>query len=183
MDDRVVHDSMQLGSTTDQSVIRVTGRGTMRESPALRTAAEVALERGPLVIDMSACEYLDSTLLGCLIGIRKLAEQQKRQFDIVASESQQVKLFSTSSLDKYFDFVDEPPKVAGEWMEIEPENLDTEALSRHVLVCHERLADRGGTEGAVFRRVCDRLTTEIEQHEMDKALRTGNGHGHSKPSR
>lgn len=171
MDDPVVQDSMQLGSTAQESIIRVIGRGTMRESPALRTAAEVALERGPLLIDMSQCEYLDSTMLGCLIGIRKLAEQHERRFEIAADRSQQVKLFSTSSLDKYFDFVERAPEAAGEWLEIEPESLDTEALSRHVLVCHERLADRGGSEGAVFRRVCDRLTTEIEQHEMDKALR------------
>lgn len=166
---------MSVGSADCTIVLRLVGRGTMQESPAFRKAAEVALKNSDLVCDLSQCEYLDSTFLGCLIGVRKQAEQKGRALNIVADKAAQVRLFSTSSLDKYFDFTDSPPATSGDWMTIAPESLDVEAISRHVLVCHERLADRGGAEGKAFRRVCDRLSTEIEQHEMDKALRAAEG--------
>lgn len=170
VEDRRMVDQWLLGRAGTDTVIRIVGRATLRESPALRSAAEVALDAGPLVWDLAECEYLDSTMLGCLIGVRKLAEQRGRRMDIAANPLQQVKLFSTSALHKYFEFLDQSPKVEGNWLSIEPDQLNTEDLSRHVLVCHERLAERGGEEGEVFRRVCDRLSTEIEQHEMDKAM-------------
>jgi anti-anti-sigma factor len=165
-----MEDRMLLGRARTGSVIRIEGRATMRESPALRSAAEAALDSGALVWDLAECEYLDSTMLGCLIGVRKLAEQRGRRMDIVADRSQQVKLFSTSSLHKYFEFVDESPAIQGMWLAIEPDRVDNTELSRHVLKCHERLAERGGEDGEAFRRVCDRLSTEIEQHDMDRAL-------------
>ena len=177
MGDRPIQDSMQLGSAQARTVIRVAGRATLQQSPALRAAAEIALERGPLVIDVRECEYLDSTMLGCLVGIRKLAEQQNCRLHLAADRGQQVKLFSTSALNRYFDFIPAADAVEGEWLEIEPENLDAEALGRHVLACHERLADRGGSEGDAFRQVCDRLSLEIEQREVDRALRAANGKG------
>ena len=165
-----MEDRMLLGRARAGSVIRIEGRATMRESPALRSAAEAALDAGAIVWDLSECEYLDSTMLGCLIGVRKLAEQRGRRMDIVADGSQQVKLFSTSSLHKYFEFLDAAPAIQGLWLAIEPERVDNTELSRHVLKCHERLAERGGEDGEAFRRVCDRLSTEIEQHDMDLAL-------------
>ncbi|MCO6044093.1 STAS domain-containing protein [Aeoliella sp. ICT_H6.2] len=163
-------DRMQVARAADQVVIRIVGRATMQDSPALRKTAEMAIDSHHLVWDMSECEYLDSTMLGCLIGVRKEAERLKRQMVIVADKPRQVKLFTTSSLDKFFDFIDECPQVSTDWMEIEREGLDTDALTRHVLVCHERLADRGGTDGEAFRRVVDRLSTEIEQKDMDRML-------------
>lgn len=166
---------MLLASTDHQVVIRLLGRGTMQQSPAFRKAAEVALDSADLVCDLVECEYLDSTFLGCLIGVRKLAEQRGRTFTIVADLAARAQLFSTSSLDKYFDFTDTSPTTYGEWISVATETLDVEALGRHILICHKRLADRGGAEGEAFRRVCDRLSTEIEQHELKKPLRATEG--------
>jgi anti-anti-sigma factor len=145
-------------------VIRVVGRGTMHESPAFREAAHIALGGGRLVCDMTDCEYLDSTFLGCLIGVQKLAEQNGPEALVIAADhSTQIKLFSTSSLDRYFQFVDEAPRPTSAWVAIEGDQLDREALSRHVLECHRRLADRGGVDGEAFRRVCDRLSQELDE--------------------
>ncbi|QDU54894.1 STAS domain-containing protein [Aeoliella mucimassa] len=153
---------MFLGNMPGGVVIRVSGRGTMHESPAFRAAAELALQRGPLVCDMASCDYLDSTFLGCLVGVRKLAEQHAQRFSIVADSSQQIKLFSLSALNKYFDFDDECPSTIGEWMEIEPDQLDVKALGRHVLVCHECLAEQGGAESQAFEKVVQRLSIELD---------------------
>ena len=142
-------------------VLRVGGRGTMQESPAFRTAAEVALQQGDLVCDASPCNYLDSTFLGCLVGVRKIAEQLGRSFRIVADDSKQIQLFSLSALNKYFDFVEQCPTTMGEWIKIEPDDIDIATLSRHILACHQRLAERGGTDGEAFKRVVQRLSSEL----------------------
>lgn len=158
---------MLMGQLPDGVVIRVEGRGTMQSSPAFRTAAEIALRAGHVVCDMTDCEYLDSTFLGCLIGVQKAAEKNRRaKFVIAADTHERIKLFSTSSLDRYFDFVDDYDEPVSEWMTIEGDRLDAEALSRHVLECHERLADRGGKDGEAFRRVVDKLSVELDEHTV-----------------
>jgi anti-anti-sigma factor len=159
-----------LGNLDDGMVIRVVGRGTMNDSPAFRAAANLALGRGRLVCDMTDCEYLDSTFLGCLIGVQKQAEMQSRASFVIAADQQaRIKLFSTSALDQYFHFSAESPEPVGKLVEIEGRELDREELGRHVLDCHRSLADRGGADGEVFRRVCDRLEEELDEREIDES--------------
>ena len=151
-----------MGNLPDGIVIRVVGRGTMQDSPVFRAAAELALKRGRLVCDMADCQYLDSTFLGCLVGVQKRAEMRPNaEFVIAADPTTRIKLFSTSALDQYFQFVDEQPAATGELVAIEGGELDRDELGRHVLDCHRRLAERGGADGEEFRRVCDRLEGEL----------------------
>src|SRR5689334_5995318 len=58
---------VKVGRTTSGYRLRVEGTGTMRESPAVGEFAERSLRDGTstLVVDLSACDYLDSTFLGC----------------------------------------------------------------------------------------------------------------------
>jgi anti-anti-sigma regulatory factor len=136
---------MLVGRIANGMVIRVVGRGTMHESYAFRAVVESNLENGGVVFDATQCEYLDSTFLGCLISIRKACEQSANgEFIIAASASTRIKLFSTSCLDQYFDFVDACPEPIHALALIDVEALDRETLGRHVMGCHERLAERGG---------------------------------------
>ncbi len=155
-----------MGYLPEGVLIRVVGRGTMRESPAFRAAAESALRGGRLVADMESCEYLDSTFLGCLIGVQKLAEgRPSTNFHIAAEPAVRVKLFGLTSLDQYFDFIDQRLKPTTEMVEIECDELDQLELGRHVLECHRRLAERGGHDAEAFRRACDRLSAELNERE------------------
>jgi anti-anti-sigma regulatory factor len=151
-----------VGRIANGLVIRVVGRGTMQESYAFRAAAEANIEHGVIVFDATQCEYLDSTFLGCLISIRKSCEQSaNRQFVIAASHSSRIKLFSTSCLDKYFDFVEVCPESISGLTPVDVEQLDRETLGRHVMRCHERLAERGGREAAAFRSIANQLKEEL----------------------
>ena len=67
-----------IGPISDGTVVCLVGRGTMCESPAFRDVAERLLDRGDVVFDASRCDYLDSTFLGCLIGLKKSCEQCPR---------------------------------------------------------------------------------------------------------
>ena len=62
---------LRIGRTNSGCVVRVEGRGTLRESPAIQEFAlhflEQEQERGVFVIDLAGCDYLDSTFLGFLV--------------------------------------------------------------------------------------------------------------------
>ena len=152
-----------VGPIAEGCVVRVVGHGTMQESLAFRSAIQANINRGLIVFDASECSYLDSTFLGGLIGIQKAAEQSPRgRFVIVADESMRLQLFSTSSLDRYFDFVDECPEPTGELETLEVDALDSKTLGRHIAVCHQSLADRGGPDSGAFRSIAERLSEELD---------------------
>lgn len=161
----------------DGFVIRVVGHGTMRISHAFKACAESALSSAPLVFDATDCDYLDSTFLGCLIGVQKVADQAStadfipgRRFVIAADPQKRIRLFSTSALDQYFEFIDLCPPLLGECEPIDTDQIDTMALARHVLNCHERLADRGGHDAVAFQRVVDRLSSELREKAEEETM-------------
>jgi anti-anti-sigma regulatory factor len=156
-----------VGNTSDGLVIRLVGRGTMQESLAFRAAAESAAQSnadgGVIFFDATQCDYLDSTFLGGLIGIKKACEQSgNRRFLIHAGNATRVKLFSTSSLDKYFDFVETCPEPL-DLKPIEISAIDPTSLGRHSMRCHEHLAERGGRNAAAFKSVADCLRKELNE--------------------
>lgn len=151
-----------VGRISNGLVFRIAGRGTMQESPTLRAMVEASPVARVVVFDADQCEYVDSTFLGCLIWIKKECERfSQRQFFIVASGTTRIKLFSTSSLHGYFDFVDACPAPLGTMMRIDVERIDSKELGRHIMRCHELLADMGGAEAKAFQAVAQRLATEL----------------------
>jgi anti-anti-sigma factor len=158
-----------IGRIRDGVAIRVVGRGTMQESIALRKAVEPFLSGRRIVFDATQCEYLDSTFLGCLVGINKACECAGCRFVIAAPAASRAKLFATSSLDRYFDFIDSCPPIIGHSTAIvvsEPERID---LGRHVMRCHEHLAERGGAEAAVFDAIVKELARELGEERPELA--------------
>jgi anti-anti-sigma regulatory factor len=155
-----------VGRTRDGVVVRLIGRGTMNESSAFRAVVERSLETGIVVFDATRCEYLDSTFLGCLIGCKKSCEQfPNRRFLIAASPATRTRLFCTSSLDQYFDFIDTCPETIGESIAMDVRKLEPAELGQHVMRCHETLADMGGREAAAFKAVADRIASELANHQ------------------
>ena len=149
-----------VGHTADGLLIRVVGRGTIHESYAFRAAAE-ANRDGNLVFDATQCEYLDSTFLGCLIAIHKSCEQLQGRFIVAASPAVRIKLFSTSSLNNYFNFVDICPTPVDALQQVDVDDPDRQSLGQHVMRCHQRLAEQGGREAAIFRSIADQLRKEL----------------------
>ena len=157
-----------IGRLSAGLVVRIVGRGTMQESLAFRAAVEPRLDAGLIVFDATHCDYVDSTFLGCLIWMKKACELfPNRRFVIAASSATRVKLFSMSSLDGYFDFVEACPEPLDDFVTIDIETRDPEQLGRHVMRCHELLAEMGGSKAQAFKAVADRLAQELG----DKARR------------
>jgi hypothetical protein len=169
-----------IGRLTDGLLVRIVGQATMQESPAFRAAVEPSLDMGIVVFDATQCDYLDSTFLGCLIGIKKTCEfypplspqlspplspqlSPPRRFVIAACNATRVKLFSTSSLDRYFDFVDPCPEPLGQFVAIDIEKVAPKELGQHVMRCHQRLVDMGGPHAMEFKAVADQLAKELDE--------------------
>lgn len=145
-------------------VVSLEGRCTLQESPAFKDFVHKCLDSGLNVsLDLTACDFLDSTFLGCLIGIHKRSLQLgKMQFRVYASESCRLHLLSTSGLHHLFDFVDELPDTIGDCLSLEFRRVDTYDLGRHVMHSHRLLADMDGEDSDRFQSIADRF-----QHELD----------------
>lgn len=153
-----------IGRIAQGRVVRVVGRGTMQQSVAFRDAVLPILDSELVVFDASECEYLDSTFLGCLVGIQKTANASTSgRFAIAASHEDRVKLFSLSALDKFFHFLDACPELTSELTPAGIDALDTPTLGRHVATCHASLAEQGGPEADTFRSIVERLTHELDR--------------------
>ena len=152
----------RIGRCANGLVISIVGRGTMQESLAFRAAVEHPTTAAVVVFDARQCDYVDSTFLGCLIWMKKACERSPgRQFVIAASKATRIKLFSLSSLSGYFDFVDDCPEPVDKFVAIDVEKVTSEELGRHVMRCHELLADMGGDQACAFKAVAERLAKEL----------------------
>jgi anti-anti-sigma regulatory factor len=161
-DQSMIPSELSIGRFSKGIVLRIVGRGTMTESPAFRAAFEHGPAAGIVVFDATRCDYVDSTFLGCLIWMKKACERSaERSFVIAASDSTRIKLFSTSSLSGYFNFIDACPKTVDTFVKIDVGKLHPEELGRHVMHCHELLADMGGDKPQAFKAVADRLAQEL----------------------
>ncbi len=159
-----MNSSLLIGRTAHETVIRVVGHGTMSESAAMKTAVQSLLSGGSgrVLFDTTDCEYLDSTFLGCLISIQKYAEASEGgEFCVAATPAKRIQLFSTSSLDHYLNFVEEVPTALDELTPLDVDQLDPRTLGRHIAVCHDELAERGGEESESFRNIAEKLRKEL----------------------
>ena len=66
---------LKVARTPGGYCLRVEGRGTMRESQSAAQFVAGPLERegATVVVDLSACDHLDSTFLGCLVEMQRKA--------------------------------------------------------------------------------------------------------------
>ena len=144
--------------------VRVEGRGTLRESPAVHEFAGLALRDGAstLVVDLSACDYLDSTFLGCLVDLhRRHGSGQPPRLLIAASPAVRRQAFAANHLEPLFHYVDECPEVIGEDRVIPPLVLGASDLGWHILECHRRLAEVEGPNQSAFGTVVEGLAREL----------------------
>jgi anti-anti-sigma regulatory factor len=144
--------------------IRIVGRGTLRESPTVHAFAKHVLNNEPVsvVIDLTSCDYLDSTFLGGLIDLhRRYGFKQPTRLLVSAPPEARTRLLAPNCLDGLFHYLQDEAEVAGQDVELPTVSLPKEELGRHVLECHRRLVELGGPAQAAFQGVVDRLAQEL----------------------
>ena len=163
--------NLRLGRTETGYIVYVAGRRTIRESRSLHEFALVIVEDGgcTLAIDLSRCDYLDSTFMGCHVDLRKRFDKQPaRRFEIIADEEPSRAMLAASHLDTILPINERPPQLIDECLSLAPCELDRRQLGRHIMDCHRRLAELGGLNQEVFSRIADQLELELEK-ETEKS--------------
>ena len=154
--------SLHHGELDDSSVISIFGRGTYMLSHNFFDAVQVIIEgkRG-LIIDLSECDYLDSTFLGMIHEV--VAKGDKAGVPVrVQSLSEGVRrLFEELSMDLVLQHVREPA-IPLPSMEPLVETAPEEGiLHRRILQAHDVLVSLNEETRAKFQGVVDMLRKEM----------------------
>jgi anti-sigma B factor antagonist len=88
-------------------VVSVAGQLDLHTAPAFEEELLKAADNGAalIVVDLSECEFLDSTALGVLVRVRKRLCEDDDRLLLVASHHNIVKVFEITGLDRAFTIV------------------------------------------------------------------------------
>ncbi len=174
--------AIRVAHTTIGFLARVEGWGTMRESPLLQEFAWECLEGNarPLVVDLSVCGYLDSTFLGCLVGLHQhFGRDRPPRFVVAAGAEQRQRLLAPLQLHRVLNLIDEAPHCPGNWVTLcasDSRATDSRALERdpkrqgpHLLECHRRLAELGGANEVAFGPIVAQLADDLQKESGAEA--------------
>ena len=153
---------VEVGRTAEGFLIRIIGRGTMRESLAFHDHVIdcLAKQSVKLTIDLEGCVYLDSTFLGCLVELHRRLGAAR--LSLVACEAGRKKLLAGMKLDRLFSIVESPPDTVGSTAALSAEVLDSRDLGQHAMHCHRELARLGGPNQEIFERIAEQLEQELK---------------------
>jgi anti-anti-sigma regulatory factor len=159
---------LRVGRTASGFLVQVEGRGLCGDSPALHEFAVQSLDdqRGSntLIVDLSHCDYLDSTFLGCLVGLhQKYNRTSPHRFTVGASYDKSKRLFGPTRLNLLLDVTETFPEQIDNLVELSRPILTTVDLGQHVMECHRRLAELGGARAQSFKSVADQLALELQE--------------------
>lgn len=158
--------SLKLARNRSTYVFRIEGRGTIRESKAFQTLAEDILETddGLVTLDLSACNYLDSTFLGSIAILhRRFGQAKAPRFVVHAARSHCRSLFGPTHLDTIVSIAEQLPSTIGDFEEVEIKEDAAPSLGRHVMHCHQRLAEIDSPHQQKFAAIAQRLEDELSK--------------------
>jgi hypothetical protein len=116
-----------------------------------------------ITFDLVACDYLDSTFLGCLTSLyQHYGRSHPPRVLLVASLERRKKLFGACRLDALLQFVDLAPTEVGNLIPVPScDDTDPRELAAHVMACHRALASIDSPMRPAFERIADQLEKEL----------------------
>jgi anti-anti-sigma factor len=160
---------LSVACTQSGYCLRVTGRGTSQSSPAAQAFANQVMTDAAttLVVDLSRCDYLDSTFLGFLVSLHrtygKRQEGNSPRFTLVATPERWTKLLAPTGLQRLFNAADTIGPIRGEWLPLTAPTGNARDWAEHVLECHRQLADIDGPSRERFARITQQLAADLER--------------------
>lgn len=142
-------------------VLQIGGRGTMRESKPAEAFVDRAMAdaASAVVLDLAACDYLDSTFLGCLLGLHR--RHGPGRVRVTAPADRVKKLFGPTRVDALLRVSSSVPEVIGNWIVISPDSMESTDMARHMMECHRLLAEIPGPQQSAFAAIARQLEAEL----------------------
>ena len=160
--------ALTLAATDNGCVIRVQGRGTMLESTAAKNVAMNTLKGdscASVALDLTECEYLDSTFLGCIAELfRGFGRTSPPRFQLVAPPQRHQALLGACRMDRVVPASDSGPAIHGSWIALPVCKSDPGELTKHVIACHKALAEIDGPMRESFAKLASRLESELSMN-------------------
>lgn len=145
--------------------LKVNGRGTFQNSPGVKEFVKQMIQRGhrDFVVDLDACELMDSTFMGTLAGVAlRLREIGQGGLRAVNVNDRNSSLLENLGLDHLFTVetghaADAPATLR----QAEPAKADD--TKETVLEAHEALIEADAQNAVKFKDVVEYLRQELAQ--------------------
>jgi Anti-anti-sigma regulatory factor (antagonist of anti-sigma factor) len=156
-----------MASLVDEAVwLRVMGRGTFQTSAGMKEYARRMIQRGRrhFVVDLAACELMDSTFMGTLAGLAlRLREFGTGGLTVINGNARNTMLLENLGLDHLFSFtlpegITPPPAATAKPLD----GATVSASQQHdtILSAHEALVEADPENEARFKDVLELLKQE-----------------------
>lgn len=155
--------SVSAGCFDHEVWIRIEGRGNFQSSGSIRKFVQAMIQRGRrhFVIDLAACEHMDSTFMGTLTGIsqnlRAIGEGSLRVTNVIPRNFELMENLGLNfifSIEPAACSVQEP---AAEGIKLMPLPIDTNMDKDVILSAHEALIAANPANAERFKDVLDYL--------------------------
>ena len=99
--------SDQISETGDRVIVTLDGDIDLEHSPTVRATLLGSLDRGlPVLVDLSAVTYIDSSGIANLIEAFQAAQARDMAFGLVGAAGQVMRVLELARLDKVFELHD-----------------------------------------------------------------------------
>jgi len=160
-----------ISSRDGEHLVRVTGRATFDCAPSLRNLAK-ELENDTfriIRVDLSKCEWMDSTFMGILAMLGLRARAVKAEMEICGSGKQNTDLLVGLGLGKLFKFTDGCIDENGEWQAgVSATDVQAREGAETVLEAHKTLMGVDEQNVQKFEKVVDLVQHDIDQMDVKK---------------
>jgi len=152
---------VQVGVAGPSVWVRIDGRGTFQNSAGLKEFAAEMTRRGhrEFIVDLAACELMDSTFLGTLTGIA-LGLPSDGKLTVVRANERNRGVMQNLGLDRIFAVEDSTRAPAPGRMENAEPNPPQTAHRETIVEAHENLVAANPENAIRFKDVLDFLHQE-----------------------
>ena len=160
-----ISSSVLVGSLGRTVWLKVNGRGTFQNSPGVKEFVKQMIQRGhrEFVVDLDACELMDSTFMGTLAGVAlRLREFGQGGLRAVNVNVRNAALLENLGLDNLFAVetgraADAPATLR------QAEPVQSDDAKETVLAAHEALIEADAHNAVKFKDVVEYLRQELAQ--------------------
>ncbi len=165
--------NMLLGQNDGGVFVKIDGSATMALSAGFAALCDECRSRfgRPIFVDLSSCDWVDSTFAGCLVGQTvKARDADSPGFSLVSPSDACCSVLTKMGLAPLLlANVPPAPPLPEAFSPVTTQTYSAERVTETVIDAHERLAEASETNREVFGRVADTFRADLERKRKPDA--------------